>query len=475
MQSELISNKIFGLANRYKFTALIILTVVVLALIRLTQVSSYFLLFIFVLPLIFVLVRDRKIGFYLIVFWVFFADWFNQLGLIPTQLTWFPEIILLVYTLVFIYKHKSIIRTPIDIPVVIFIAIAVISAVYNAKSPIALLLALRLDLKFILMFYLLVNFRLSEKFYRNMIKLFLFLLLLQVPVAVIKYFIYGQGERAIGTYAAYGGTYSTLLPLIAISLFTALYLFKKQNNLYVLAIGGFILFSIVGGKKGLIYFGPVLVILIVLYMLASKNLHKTLRRFLPLVPLMLFMFIPILFFVTWLQPATKNPEYLRGFINIYDLQYTPEGNPAGRIPSNIVTYKSLSCHPLRFLLGYGPGSMMKSYFEQFHTRKKHTQPIWAEYGITESVQKPVEYGYVGFFIYFLLIPFLLFKKTRRFFNVIDDKYWRAISFGYIGILFTYFIIGIGYSAVLRSDLAGFIFWFFAAAVYSVGRQKQIFK
>ncbi len=117
--------------------------------------------------------------------------------------------------------------------------------------------------------------------------------------------------------------------------------------------------------------------------------------------------------------------------------------------------------------------MIKSYFEQFDTRKRRTQPIWSEYGVTELVQKPVEYGYIGFLIYFLVPMFLIFSMNESFYKKISDNYWKTISLGFAGIIFSYFVINIAYSAVMRRDLAGFIFWFFAAAIYQKGKKERL--
>lgn len=469
---------IFEIARRFmeKYKILMLLLAIFIAyyVIRISEISPYFLLFIVAIPFVSLLLESKEIGFYLILIWVFFADWFVQLAIIPTQLSWLPEIVLVIYTLSFFYKKKSFVRTPIDIPILLFMIISVISAIYNARHPFSVLLALRLDLRFILMFYLLISSNLRENFYRTMIKTFLFLLVVQIPTALIKYTIYGQGEMAIGTYAAWGGTYSTFLPLIAISLSISKYLHEKKPHLiYLTLIFGFIVFSIVGGKKGLIFYGPMLVLFIILKQMVSNSTRRRLYRALPIGIVILVMFVPIVYFVPWLKPAARNPEYLKEFISIYDLQYTPSGNPAGRIPSIITTFKTLAYDPMRFMIGYGPGTMIKSYFEQFDTRERRTQPIWSECGVTELVQKPVEYGYIGFLIYFLVPMFLIFCMNESFYRKISNNYWKTISFGFAGIIFAYFVISIAYSAVMRRDLAGFIFWFFAAAIYQKGKKERI--
>jgi hypothetical protein len=117
--------------------------------------NPYFWLVLVALPVVLMLLTDVRFGFYFIVFSVFFVDWFVQLEFIPTQLSWGPEIILLVLTIKVVMlkiKGDKFTRTPIDIPVLLFIITGVASAIFNSQSFIAALLAFRLDLKFILMF-----------------------------------------------------------------------------------------------------------------------------------------------------------------------------------------------------------------------------------------------------------------------------------------------------------------------------------
>jgi hypothetical protein len=473
MQPKLIFNRVIELTRKYKVATLVILTLIVYPIIKLSQASPYFLVFLFAIPIILILLKDKQIGFYLIIIWVFFADWFVQIGVVPTQLTWLPEIVLVVYTLSFLLREKFIRRTPFDIPILLFVIIGIISAIFNGRTPVSVLLTFRLDLKFILMFYLLVSFDLPEKFYKTMTNVFLILLVIQIPTALIKYTIYGQGEMAIGTYALYGGTYSTILPLIGISLFLSMFIHKKPRPTYILLIFGFILFSILGGKKGLIYYGPVLVIFILVKLSLARLTRWKLYRIIPVGIIILLMFMPIIYFVPWLKPVKENPMYLRDFILMYDVRYTQTGNPAGRLPTIVETFRDLSSKTSRFLIGYGPGTMIKSYFSKYDERQRLRQTIWEKNLVTELVQKSVEYGYLGLLFYFLLPLFILFRMNEKLYGNIDDDYWKSISFGYSGILFSYFIIGIGYCSIHRGDLAGFIFWFFAAAIYSKGKQEKI--
>lgn len=437
--------------------------------------KPYFLLMLISIPFIFIIIKNLKIGFFIIMFWIFFADWPMQLNIIPTQLTWLPEIILFIYLTILFFKKQLFNFTSITYPILIFIIIGIISAIINNKNFIPVMLCFRLDLKFIIMFYCLLQFQFSEKFYNFMLKWFFIFLIIQFPVSIYKYFIYGQGEFAIGTYGAWGGTLSLFLPLIGISFCFSFWLFKKLKLLhFFLLILCCIIFSIIGGKKGLIYYGPLLMLFFLYKCIFTLHLKNYLLKYIPIIMFVFIMFIPIIYTIKSFKPAINNPLYLKDFINLYDQRYSVHGDPAGRIPSIVATYNLLSNNKIKYFLGYGPGSTLKSYFKQYDTWEKHERPLWIEYGMTELVQKPLEYGYPAFFIYFIIPIIILYRDNEKLFKNLKNKdvYIRAISFAYSGILFTFLLIGISYNAIMRSDIPAFIFWFFGASIYAFNRSQE---
>ena len=422
------------------------------------------------IPVTLILFKNIEFGFILIMFLVFFSDWFFQLGIIPAQLTWLTELIIIFYILAFIHKKKYLVRTPINVPILLFILMAVVSMLINENSPIATFLALRLDLKFILMFLLLVTMNFREGFFKRMISILTVLLVLQIPVALGKLAIYGQGESAIGTYGAWGGALSTILPLLAIPLFAGFYLYKYETPRfrYILCIVGFIFFSAVGGKKGFIIFGLILILFLIWQAKAEY-----LRRFIPIGLVSLLGFFGCIYLVPLLKPVLEDLQVSWQYYVSYTTGYTIQGEAAGIISAIEKTYTTLKTDPVRFLIGYGPGSTIKSYFKEYDTKERGTRPVGIRYGFTHLVTTVIEYGYIGFLLYFLLPLFLLFKMNQKFYKNIKDKYWKAISFGFGGMLFSCFILGIFYWDLFRIDLAAFIFWFFAAAIYSMGKQHKI--
>lgn len=432
--------------------------------------NPYFWLIVVASPVLLVLLKNTKLGILLIILSVFFADWLYGTGLIPAQLTWLPEVVLLIYVIKAVFLRKKFIATPIDIPIILFCVVAVISMFITSTSPISVLLALRLDLKFILMFYLLINLDFDEYFFKRIMSMLILLLVIQVPVAIGKYMRFGQMEASIGTYGSFGGGLSTILPLFAISLFFGLYLIadEKPRGKYIFFILGYLIFPILAGKRGFLFYSIPLIAF-----LAWQAKGKYFRKIVPVSMILLPGFLASIYFVPTLRPALHNPKYLWEYSLSYETRRFGTAGAGGRIAAIEDTYVAVKKDPFLFLFGYGPGSTIKSYFKAYDKMAGSKVPVKIFYGFTHLVSTVIEYGYLGFLFYFLLPLIILFKMNQKFYKKIEDRYWKAISFGFGGILFSSFVLGLFYWDLFRIDLSGFLFWFFAAIIYSIGKSHKI--
>jgi len=430
------------------------------------QDNFMLLLLAFSLPLGLILFFSPRFSLYVILFSVFFIDWLMHLDLIPPEATLVPELALLILTIrvvVLKIQDKKFAKTPINIPILIFILWGFLSALINSQHIVTTIIGFRFDLKYILMFFLLVNLDLDEQFFKRIIYIVIILLLIQVPVAVVKLQLYGQGEWAIGTYAGHGGIYSTMLPLIAISIFLGLFLYEKHRWGYVFFSLLFILFSIVGGKRAFVFFG--LLLFLFLFWQAGK---KNLVRLLAIAPLFLVALGACVYFIPTLKPAFKDPKHIVDYTVAYSTAHSREtGKAIGRTSAMMTAYSIAKENPVNLLFGFGPGSLAPSYFKEFEGNLLNIIPI--RYGFSQWVTMSLEYGWVGVLLFlWLFIP--LFRVNQKFFHVTNDNYWKAISFGFKGILFTY-LMGFFYSVIFRLDLLGFIFWLFAATIYCMGKKS----
>ncbi len=383
-------------------------------------------------------------------------------------MTLLSEAALLVLTLkigILGISENKLVRTPVDLPIFLFVLWGILSALVNSQHMVTTFIGFRFDLKFVLMFLLLVNLNPDEQFFRRMSRLLILLLLIQVPVALVKYTIYGQGEGAVGTYSYHTGTHSTILPLIGISIFMGFFFFEKPRLRYVIFFLLFILFSIIGGKRAFVFLG----FLLFLFLFWNVG-RKKLKRLSLVTPFFILGFLACIYFVPSLRPTFQNPRHLMDYTVSYSTSYSAEsGKASGRASSLKEAYNMLKSKPLNLVLGFGPGSMSESYFKEYEGKLRSQAPI--EYGMSQWVITSLEYGYIGAFLLLWVLTTLL-RRNQKFFNTTEDKYWKSISFGFKGIWFT-FLMGFFYCAIFRADLAAFIFWFFAAAICSLEKQRNV--
>ncbi|KKL12646.1 hypothetical protein LCGC14_2533690, partial [marine sediment metagenome] len=96
---------------------------------------------------------------------------------------------------------------------------------------------------------------------------------------------------------------------------------------------------------------------------------------------------------------------------------------------------------------------------------------WEGMGLDQvQLSKTVmELGYLGFFL-FLLIIYKIYKMNVSFYKNIQDDYWKSISVGFSGIIFLY-VIGIIYNSVWVINSISFIFWFLSASLFIVAKRS----
>lgn len=456
--------------NQSKMTYYILHALMIGAVIGffIVQNNQFLLFFAFFLSIRLLIFTRPNTSVYLILISVFFIDWMRDMNLISSQFTLLPDVILMVLTMKVIwlkFRDKKIFRTPVDVPILLYIFLGMISTLINAQHPITTFVGFRFDLKYVFMFYLIVQLNPDIRFYKRLFVFLVILLLIQVPVAIGKYFVYGQGEQAIGTYAYQTGILSTVIPLIAISLFVGLYFFHKNSGWYILGCLLFFLFSIIGGKRGFLFFAFGLTLFLG-WQVGLKNLAKIYT----IAPFFIIGFLGTIYLVPDLRPAIQDPLHLINWSVSYETMHSKDdGAAAGRTAAFMKTNELLLKQTSALLVGYGPGSISQSFFQKYKGRLEDKIPI--VYGRSQWVTMSLEEGYIGVLL-FIWSFVSFFKVAHRVFERVDDPLLKAIAFGFKGIIFT-FLICMNYGVIFRMDVSGFIFWFLAAFVFSVGKQKQI--
>jgi hypothetical protein len=148
-----------------------------------------------------------------------------------------------------------------------------------------------------------------------------------------------------------------------------------------------------------------------------------------------------------------------------------EQRPQGNLANIILANKIISKNWKTQLFGCGLGNASPSIFETY-TGPIYSKYQWAHINNQQIGWTILELGYLGLFFFFIII-YRIYKINKLFFNQIEDRFWKAVSFGFTGIIFLS-AVGTVYIPVWYLDITGFCFWIFSAAVLSVRRKRGIF-
>lgn len=411
------------------------------------------------------LLKDHRTAVVLLVVSVFLLDWLSDVvGIIPRQITWLPELILigLFFKVLFsIAKDKKLPHTAIDGPMVLLIGVGVLSAVLNSAGLEVLLFGFRSYFKFVVLFYAVATLAFDDGFLQKMIKLFVLLAFIQIPVAIAQRFFYlavPSGDIVGGTLGVNTSGTLTLFLMSIISLLVAWHLngLIKARALFASMVLLFIPMVINETKITFIIF-PLL-----LLFLFGQSLIKTLtlRRILVSVVLSVGIFYVAvlsynLIYVSFYQKSAG--LFAAEQVNYVALPYTKSGS-LNRLAQISFAHDNVTKDWQTAVLGVGPGNASDSffamavgdYFKKYEVLKIDStflgRVIW-------------EYGYLGLAI-FMYMLFKLWVLARTINRESNDAFERSIAMGFQGTLLIVAIATI-YSGSLIIESLGSLFWFIA--------------
>ena len=423
--------------------------------------------------------RSNTTPIIIMLFIVFFGNWVQTVGLLPPQFSWLSEVLI---ALLFVkaISAKILRKEKIHLKylgiVCLFLFITGISFRLTGVSMIHMLLFLRLLFRHYILFIAVINLDFTEKEMNRIIKLLIFLFIIQIPTAVGKMFVYGPGEMAIGTYAPWGGGPSAIIPLIAIGFLLSLYFLYKPSKWYVLLAFGFIAFGIIGGKRAVLFFVPVIILFLAFFMkIGFKEVIK--YAMIGGVIILVTGFFSIRFL------RSLNPEGGYGnvtvdlrFVADYIANYTTdeeEGKSKGRISTTINVFRILNEQGTRgLLLGLGPGSYIKTRFEDLKSTQKEMGTLPIIYGITGFTWTALQTGFVGALVYFSVFLFILIAASK-YYKTETRPYWKAFALGMVGYTFVMLWINVTYWTVHLDDMLPLVYFLLVAFMLKKTENSEI--
>ena len=363
----------------------------------------------------------------------------------------------------------------------VFICIMASSIVFNGSSTIRAIFSLRLLYRFYFFYLGITLFDFDDKNIKRINMFICLLFLLQVPIIVYKFSLYGIAEDTQGAYNR-DGSLTTMLPIVGIFYLGAYYFYYRPKLRYIYSGIGFILFSIVGDKRAVFFlYGPQFLAIYYWMYIKGKGVAWS-SRVLSLYAAVTFIVIvssSVLFFNKSLNPEGKvggslDPSYAVQYAKEYttgDYKTGTRGyGTSGRYSTTKrIIEKLWDSGPVKLFFGFGPGSATPSLFdsaEEKMNRLKFFEMLRVAYGLTTMTMIALEYGILGV-IAFGLIIFLFARMCLRYYQYEVDPYWKAFAAGSVGFAFSMLFFFLAYHwTAFWGDTLPALYFYAMAVVYT---------
>lgn len=355
-------------------------------------------------------------------------------------------------------------------PILILFLISIISFILNQNSWIELILFYRRI--FIPIFFFWIIFNIKIDINSKSIKYIWYIFLFQIIAAIYKLIIIGINEAYIGTISLRGGSLTVAYTIIGSILCFSFYLYSQKKE-YLLLILAFIFFSIMGGKRAIIFFLPiVLLFMLFIYQksisIISVSYKSTIKIILAIIPIIVLSFLVIVKINPTLNPEKKvwgkfDIKYLITYVIAYNSQEI-EGLPPGwgRLAAPQLVY-NIMIERGNLLLGFGPGNIIASSLT-VKSESGDEDVIRDKYGIgygarTGTMWIMFQLGIIGVIVYYMFY-YLIFRKLLFYLKKAKIRNHLIILSNALCLIIYFVIDFTTYSTTfVLSNAFTYLFWF----------------
>lgn len=411
---------------------------------------------------------------------IFLLRYLHDLKLIPRAVTWVPEVLSLIAAAVILVRLAVYKRFSMDLKYVyligLYLLIVAMGILLNPISKVELVAGLRVHLKWLPFFILPAVYDFSEREFRSLLKIGLFLLLIQVPLGVAQkiywhvFWGFSSGDFVMGTGLFSGGLSVVLISGIAIIFSLYLKKFISRNLCYFLCFFLFIPTAL-NETKITVIFLPLAILMPLLLIEGREYANKTKNLLTGFFLLALFgaVFVP-LYDIT--IKDTGEPGLVDAFLDQnYLTKYLYGGVRGGigemqgsvrRGDAVVLAFRELSKEPEKLVLGLGVGQVTQSIFDSGQGTVGSVLGKRAHYGAEMLLFTQLfwEVGAAGLLVYLLLIFFVFMDALflRR-----SDGLFGAFSLGWV-VVAAFIGMTVVYQNNLHHNAINFSFWFFSGVV-----------
>jgi hypothetical protein len=415
---------------------------------------------------------------YLLIVAVFFFDFFaaevgsagRVIALAPELLSGFAILIILLELI----RKKQLFLSPRYILIfLIFCVLVVIGIFLNHVEAGAIIAGIRNHFKFIPFFLLPAVFYISDKELNSQLKVVLFILLLQVPLAYFQRYIQYPNKLTGDVVSGTVGISSILSILLisSIAMLVGAYL-KSRISLKMLAALALFLFlpTVINETKGTLFLLPIA--LFVPMVLASINNKSKIKNVIPMIcisTVLLGAFIAL-----YHQPKQEKEQSIINFVTDGKMQKylykeTTEGDVTtiGKIDSIVIAADHLSDNIPMLFFGLGIGNVAPSFSKMFSGEFSES---YVRYGvsITSIAYLLWETGLIGLILvssgcYFVFSDAVYLSRT--------ESISGAFAIGWAAVI-VIFSISLFYKNILVENVIIYLAMYFSGVIAAKKRHLQ---
>lgn len=438
---------------------------------------------------------------------VFFLDFLSEdLGILPRQTTWLPEMFsAAIFVIVIAHaalKKNLVIHPKYVLLFVILLLQLLAGAILNSVDPGTAFAGIRYYFKYAPLFLLPAVYNYSDREMKGQLKFLLVLALIQFPVVIYQYFIFDDPNHTYQDPDLVSGTLQvgSILSIYLVSVISILLAFYikqkiKFSHFFVLLLLLFIPTTINETKGTLILF-PISVFVIVI---TARVLRENARQLIPILAMLPILFgaFLLVYNTYFAEGATRERGLISFFTDpergIKEYLYTGDaevidaaavlkkdtsvvGEKTGRdvnvgrirrVDAVILPFRVLSHEPSKLLLGLGMGNVSESFIGRFsgeyveiknmnHTQIEIASMVW-------------EIGVLGLFTFLLFFYFIFqdAKKLARSNNMLPG----IIATGWTGVV-VMLVLSMPYKNFMIFNVIGFLFWYFSGYVAAKSLMRE---
>ena len=445
-------------------------------ILRSKDIEVFFLFSVFFSVIVF---TSETIGLLFLLFLSFYSLYLRYLFSLPPMYANLSYVLVAILTIKCFssiwVKKVSIPKTSVDRAILLFFALIFISFILNRPPVGAALKSIAQQSCFVLLFYAIAHSNLSASLLKRMVYILLVVALIQVFASFFQFFFVFPDEdpgfrqdHSGGLFGYSSGTVNAVYMVYISSLIFAFIKIHGIKFLYLFTICLLAVPIILSSARAGLMFIPLTAsfLLAATPFLRGRLVRRDIGQALGLIG-----FLVVALFA--LAPK-KQLSFILDPGTVYDYSVS-HGKRMGRFDQLSFVHSVIGGRVKTAILGLGPGQM--THTKQATTGSSQISEFLEEYGDEFQTRQSyayttVELGYGGLALFFF-VHYKLFMMNRRFFRAIEEKFWKAVSIGFAGIIFTsaYSMI---YTQNWVKPALTFPFWLLAGAIYRVGKIKGIF-